>query len=233
MNEFWKILNTTDGGEVLDVACGTGQFAGILKEYLKSFTHITGIDVDSSSLRDAAGKFDQSRFTFLQADTRKIPFPGEHFDTVTISKGLHHLEDVRQGLQEMLRVLKKGGLMIISEMYSDGLTEPQKSHMFYHHLRVEVDRSMGIIHNYTFLKAQILDLVRELNLQDFTERTYTEDDGSKESMGEYLARMEIWKEYFRDSDNEGGMQMKIEALKNRFTEVGIARPPQLVLMGYK
>jgi ubiquinone/menaquinone biosynthesis C-methylase UbiE len=233
MSEFWKILNQADGGEILDVACGNGQFIGILQDNLRSFKQITGLDIDDSAIEEARGKFGKDQFTFLQGNSMNIPFPADHFDTVSLSKGLHHLQDVRQSLQEMLRVLKKSGLMIISEMYSDGLTESQKSHLYYHHLRVEVDRYRGISHNYTFRKSEILDLVQPLNLKDITIHDYTENRGIMENAGEYINRIELWKEYFRDSDQEMEMHVKVEALKQRFKEVGLARPPQLVIMGYK
>jgi ubiquinone/menaquinone biosynthesis C-methylase UbiE len=233
MSEFWKILNHTDGGDILDVACGNGQFTGILQDNLRSFKKITGIDIEDSVINEAAGKFDKDRFTFLKGDSMHLPFPADHFDTVSLSKGLHHLQDIRQSLQEMLRVLKKSGLMIISEMYSDGLTESQKSHLYYHHLRVEVDRYRGVPHNYTFRKSEIIDFVQPLNLKDMTIHDYTENPGTQENAEEFIRKMESWKEYFRDSDQEMEMHVKIEALKQRFKEAGLARTPQLVIMGYK
>jgi ubiquinone/menaquinone biosynthesis C-methylase UbiE len=233
MSRFWKILDNTLGGNVLDVACGNGQFIEILKDNLQSFTHITGLDVDVSVIKEAAGKFDGDQFTFVQGSSLKIPFPDSHFDTVSMSNGLHHLEDIRQGLKEMLRVLRKDGLMIISELYSDDLTESQKSHMYYHHMKAEVDHYLGIPHRYTFRKQEILGFVNELNLKNLAIHNCTENAEKQENAGDYIARMEVWKEQFRDSDLEREIQMRTEALKQRFKEAGLSRPPQLVLMGFK
>jgi len=162
-----------------------------------------------------------------------MPFPGEHFNLVSISKGLHHLKEIRQSLKEMHRVLKWNGLMIISEMYSDDLTESQKSHMYYHHLKADVDRFLGIPHHHTFRKHEIVGLVHELNLRDMTIHNLDQNPEIKENPEDYIAKMEVWKEHFRDSDLEREMHLKIEALKHRFREKGLSSPPHLVIMGYK
>ena len=155
MNNFWNILNGISGGNILDVACGSGQFIEVLRDNLKSFDYITGIDVDDESLNEARDNFNSQSIEFIKGSALDLPFSDAHFDTVCISKGLHHLEDVEMSLKEMYRVLKQGGLLIINEMFSDNLTEDQRTNMLYHHLRVDVDNILGISHNYTFEKKEI------------------------------------------------------------------------------
>ena len=54
---FKQLLEGIDGGVILDVGCGSGQFTEILVESLASYTSITGIDVAEEVLKEARRKF--------------------------------------------------------------------------------------------------------------------------------------------------------------------------------
>ena len=236
MDNFWNILAGIDGGRILDIACGRGQFVKVLIDNLGAFSHITGLDVNQQVLEEAAENFKADNIIFLAGTSQNIIFPDESFDTVSLSKGLHHLEDHRLGLHEMMRVLKVGGLLMINEMYSDGLSPSQLSHMQHHHLRVDIDNLLGISHKYTFTRDHILELVDELGLHDVSVYDYSEDAGppdSPEIINEYLDKMKGWKGEVAGFPEEKKILAAIEKLKSRFKEHGISRPPQLVIMGYK
>lgn len=235
-DNFWNILSGIDGGRILDVACGRGQFVRILVDNLGAFSHITGLDVDREALEQASDEFQAGNIIFLYGTSRQIGFPDAVFDTVSMSKGLHHLEDPGLGLREMKRVVKEGGLLIINEMYSDDLSLSQMSHMNHHHLRAEIDRLLGISHNYTFTRDRILEMVDELGLHDATVYDYTEDTGpadSPELIGEYLAKMDTWTQQVKGMQEEEQLLAAMEELKEQFYEHGISRPPQVVILGNK
>ena len=50
---FDRLLRDIDGGKVLDVGCGTGQFIEILDDSLKSIDSVTGVDVAEEFLSEA------------------------------------------------------------------------------------------------------------------------------------------------------------------------------------
>jgi ubiquinone/menaquinone biosynthesis C-methylase UbiE len=108
---FGELLSEINGGKVLDVGCGSGQFIEILIQSLGSFESVTGVDVDESVLREAGIKYQQDAFRFMKASSQSLPFEEGSFDLVTISKALHHVENDRQTLGEMKRVLKQGGYL--------------------------------------------------------------------------------------------------------------------------
>ncbi len=98
-------------GNVLDVACGTGDMAVSLVE--RGCT-VTGIDLSEEMLAIARQK--APIVTFMIADAEHLPFPDASFDAVTCAFGVRNFVHLEQGLKEMLRVLKPGGTMVILEL---------------------------------------------------------------------------------------------------------------------
>jgi len=97
---------------VLEIGCGLGtdgaQFAAAGANY-------TGID-----LTDAAVEFAKRRFelfelpgTFRIADAERLDFPDNSFDIVTVGYGLRNLASWERGLEEMRRVAKPGGRLLV------------------------------------------------------------------------------------------------------------------------
>ncbi|MFE4329382.1 class I SAM-dependent methyltransferase [Streptomyces sp. NPDC056831] len=102
---------------VLDCSCGIGTQAIALA---LCGHRVTGTDISSSAVR-RAGREASSREVHLPvaaADMRRLPFAGHRFDVVVCAdNSLPHLlteEDVHAALAEMRRVLRPGGLLVIS-----------------------------------------------------------------------------------------------------------------------
>lgn len=99
---------------VLDVATGTGDSAIALKK--SGATRIVGADIAEQMLRQARKKQAAAGIEFVKADGEHLPFGDGCFDAVTISFGIRNFEQRRQGLQEMRRVLKQNGLLVVLEL---------------------------------------------------------------------------------------------------------------------
>jgi demethylmenaquinone methyltransferase / 2-methoxy-6-polyprenyl-1,4-benzoquinol methylase len=98
--------------QVLDVACGTGDFVrAILKASPAS--QVTGLDFSEEMLRLARQKI--PGVPFVQGDVMALPFESGRFDVVTVGFGLRNFVDIPKALTEMARVLKPGGQLIILE----------------------------------------------------------------------------------------------------------------------
>ena len=115
-NDIFNKLNFNfeSGKKILDVGCGDGTDIEIfINEYgLNSF----GIDIYQHQNIDKLG------INFSQASILNIPFKNESFDYVFLHDVLHHIDEEEQGykkhirgLQELKRVCKKGGYIIILE----------------------------------------------------------------------------------------------------------------------
>jgi len=108
-------------GNVLDVACGTGD---MVKELQKAGCVVTGIDLSEEMLSIAKSKAPGA--TYRIADAEHLPFEDDTFDAVTCAFGVRNFVHLERGLQEMMRVLKPGGCVVILELATpdSGLIKP-------------------------------------------------------------------------------------------------------------
>ncbi len=98
-------------GVVLDLACGTGDVAGLVE---KNSLFVVGLDYSLKMLKVAKKKY--PTIPFVRGDALKLPFPNNCFDYVLVSLALRHFEKNRETLEEILRVLKPGGVTGILEV---------------------------------------------------------------------------------------------------------------------
>lgn len=105
-----KPLLTKDA-RVLDVGCGTGDLS--IELFEKTAARVTGIDFCRPMLKLAKAK--DPRIAFIEGDALRLPFADASFDGLTIGFALRNLTSVEQGLGELLRVLKPGGVVAILE----------------------------------------------------------------------------------------------------------------------
>ena len=105
-------------GNVLDVACGTGD---MVVELCKKGCTVTGVDLSEEMLDIAKRKTASATFllapcTFHLGNAEALPFADGEFDAVTCAFGVRNFVHLEKGLNEMLRVLKPGGMMVILEL---------------------------------------------------------------------------------------------------------------------
>ena len=233
---FKELLSGIEGGRILDVGCGNGQFTGMLVHSLASFESVTGVDVDRDALRQAGERFGTGQYTFLLAGAGDLPFPDESFDMVVISRALHHVEDPEKTLGEMRRVLSTGGTLLINEMIREVMTESQESQLLYHHLRSEIDNALGISHNHTFMREELIRLGSFLRLHTMHIHEYipeTDFSNHEEAVHEFSARLDTWHKELDGHPRQAEFMNRIEKLKERIREHGISRPPHMVIIGRK
>ena len=108
-----KYAKKTDA--ILDLGCGTGILEAELDP--KKFSNITGVDLSEKMINLASEKVKGA--AFLAADGEHLPFKDNSFDIIICSSTLHHFPDLSPILQELKRVLKEHGLIIIREPNRD------------------------------------------------------------------------------------------------------------------
>jgi len=114
----FDLVPPVPGEKVLDVGCGTGNFS--LKLAQKG-CEVTGIDVSPHMLQHALEKVAGTDLpvSFSQMDARHTEFPDDHFDAVYSVTALEFIPDRDQALEELRRVLKPGGRMVIGTIAGD------------------------------------------------------------------------------------------------------------------
>ena len=112
------------GDSALDVCCGTGDLAFELARRVRSEGRVIGSDFSERMLdlaREKAATRGVSHVRFEWADALDLPYDDESFDAVTVGFGVRNLADLDQGIEEMTRVLKPGGRLVILE-----ITQPRR-----------------------------------------------------------------------------------------------------------
>ena len=108
-----KAIDPRPGQKILDLAAGTGASSVVLA---RSGAEVVAGDFSRGMIAEGKRRHgDIANLTFVEADAMKLPFADDEFDTVTISYGLRNVAEPRSALQEMLRVTKPGGMLVISE----------------------------------------------------------------------------------------------------------------------
>lgn len=110
-------------GRLLDVGSGPG---GILLKLCRRSPELRGVGVDRSpnmvraALAAARDAGLAARVSFLLADASRLPFLDESFDTVISNSVLHHLSDPGAVFNELGRLLKPGGCILVRDLRRPG-----------------------------------------------------------------------------------------------------------------
>lgn len=116
-------------GRVLDVGTGRGVMARALAS--KGF-QVTTVDVDDSmkelsvELGRRAGFGD--RIAYWTMDASSLPSPDGHFDAAFMLNALHHLDVPSPILDEMIRVTKPGGYVVLGDFDDEGFAFLDRIH---------------------------------------------------------------------------------------------------------
>ena len=227
------ILNQISVNRILDVATGGGNFIHSLLEGLQDYTEIVGVDNNERAEAAFTESFKENpKIKFQMMDAEHLDFDDSSFDLVCISNSLHHLDPIPV-LHEMKRVLRPNGYLLISEMYRDGQTETQMTHVHLHHWWAAVDTVNGVIHNKTYTRQELLDLVSELYLKDL--KTFDLSDLSEDPKNpDILKELEpVFERYIQRAEGHPELQARGQELKTRVNEVGFHGATTLVVLGKK
>lgn len=107
-------LNPQPGEKILDAGCGDGFYLHLLSN-LKTPLVLTGVDHDPLALESARQNLKRKKINLVQADLMgRLPFPDQYFDKIVLSEVLEHIPREKEVLLELSRILKTGGLLVLS-----------------------------------------------------------------------------------------------------------------------
>ena len=132
-----KLLRSLQPKKILDIATGTGDFA--IANLKLNPDKVVGIDISNEMLAVGRKKISKKNLTdkieLLQGDSENIQFEDNTFDAITVAFGVRNFEDLEKGLQEMNRVVRPGGKVVILE-FSKPRTFPVKQLYNFYFFRI-------------------------------------------------------------------------------------------------
>ncbi len=129
-------LRFNSADSVLDIGCGGGM---ALKRVSEDVTRgrLCGIDISPLSIKIAEETNEETvregRMSFCVASVDDLPFPDRSFDKVISVESFYFWPDQDKGLQEIVRVMKEGGLLMIALEYRSDM---KKDDLYYHNIEL-------------------------------------------------------------------------------------------------
>jgi SAM-dependent methyltransferase len=115
--------------DVLDVASGEGYGTAMLAQVAKS---AIGVEIADDAVAHATSSYQRANLTYLQGDARSIPVADASRDVVVSFETIEHFAEQQQFLNEVRRVLRPGGLFIVSTPDRDNYSPPDSPVNAYH-----------------------------------------------------------------------------------------------------
>ena len=116
-SEIVKIAKKKNPRKILDMATGTADIA-IMLSNIKN-CEIIGLDISSKMIEIGKRKINSlnlyKKISLDIGDAENIKYADDTFDIVTVGYGVRNFENLNKGLNEIYRVLKKNGTLIILE----------------------------------------------------------------------------------------------------------------------
>lgn len=146
--------------KILDVACGTGDFA-IMEARRYPSAHIFGLDLSEGMLERAREKAETTglggQISFICGDALHPPFHPASFDGISAAFGVRNFEDIRLGIKVLYNLLRPEGRLIILELSRPVRFPFNKIHALYlsHWIPWIGGRLTGCADEYRYLRDSI------------------------------------------------------------------------------
>jgi ubiquinone/menaquinone biosynthesis C-methylase UbiE len=113
LGHIMELLAPGHQDRILDVGCGTGIFT---ESYLRQGARVTGVDLSLEMLRYGVRKPGLAGMLPAVADMRRLPFADGVFNKTVSITALEFVADGRRAVQELLRVTRRGGRLVIATL---------------------------------------------------------------------------------------------------------------------
>lgn len=139
LHRVWKaytmmVANVQPGMRVLDIAGGTGDLAMAMAPKVGNSGCVVHTDINFAMLQTGRKRLQDKGILLptLVCDAEHLPFADDAFDLVTLSFGLRNMTNKEKALQDICRVLKPGGRLLVLEFskVAEPLTKPYDWYSF-------------------------------------------------------------------------------------------------------
>jgi len=115
---FLTALGSAGQGRLLDVACGPGVVTAAIAPGATSVVALDATEQMLEKARERCAKAGLLNVDFKRGDAENLPFEDSQFDGVVTRLAVHHFADPQRALNEMFRVLRRGGTAVIVDVVS-------------------------------------------------------------------------------------------------------------------
>lgn len=115
--ETFALMRLGAGDGAADVGCGTGEDARQLAGIVGPSGRVVGFDISEAMLAEARTRHEAAapNLQFAQSPADALSAPAGSFDAIRADRVLTHVADTAAALREMIRVVKPGGRVVVSE----------------------------------------------------------------------------------------------------------------------
>jgi len=110
---IFENLNLKGNEKVLEIGCGRGFYLKTLID-IWPMLEVVGVDLNERYLSLAKKFIRNDKVKLLKADATNLPFANKTFDRIIASEVLEHIRDDEKAISEMYRVLRPGGIAIVT-----------------------------------------------------------------------------------------------------------------------
>lgn len=171
LHRYAMTLDLVTNMSVLDLACGEGYGSYLLS---KNAGSVTGIDIDNATIEKAGKKYIAPNLRFLTGSATSIPLQENAFDIIVSFETIEHLTDHETMMKECKRVLKPGGLLIISTPNKKKYSGNSASQNPFHLKELSGDEFTALLQKH-FSQVKLLDqyaayssFITEANITEYT-----------------------------------------------------------------
>ena len=165
-NWIFSNYKITEGMKVLELGCGTGDMWKGHEYLINTCSKIILSDFSEGMLENTKANLGvNTNVEYHVIDIQDIPFEDESFDVVIANMMLYHVPDMKRGLSEVRRVLKKGGAFYCATFGKHGIIEYLSKTLGAYGVEDNVNKNFTL-QNGNELLAPFFSDVQRLNYED-------------------------------------------------------------------